>query len=166
MGGGLPEPDGSRTVATANGSMYRTTTGPDEPICWATSGLTKNRTASQRGTARLRRGNQHEQREVLVGKVQARPRRGHHCLLHLPGTRQQTLDLVAGDRPVATAVRCARPYVSRTCVACRGFPVRTPGDRRSRLRCRLSRYWLRLLASETALQWTGLKARPRPPAAD
>jgi hypothetical protein len=108
----------------------------------------------------------HEQREVLVGKVQARRRRAHRCLLDLPGTRQQTLDLVAGDRPVATAVRYARPFVSRTCVACRGFPVRTPGDRRSGLRCQLSRYWLRLLASETALHCTGSKAGPGPPAAD
>jgi hypothetical protein len=38
--------------------------------------------------------------------------------------------------------------------------VRTPGDRRSRLHCRLSRYWLRLLASEPALHWTRSKAAP------
>lgn len=43
------------------------------------------------------------------------------ALLDLPGTRQPTLELVAGDPPVATAVRCARPFVSRTCVALPGL---------------------------------------------
>jgi hypothetical protein len=55
-------------------------------------------------------GNQHEQREVLVCEVQADLAEVITALLDLPGTRQQTLELVAGDRPVATAVRCATPF--------------------------------------------------------
>jgi hypothetical protein len=45
-------PTGS--AQAANGSMYRMTTGPEDICCWATSRPAKNRTASQRGTARLR----------------------------------------------------------------------------------------------------------------
>jgi hypothetical protein len=44
----------SSTMAAANGSMYTTTIGPYEPIPSAASRPTKNRAASQRGTARLR----------------------------------------------------------------------------------------------------------------
>lgn len=44
----------SRTIAAANGSTYKMTTGPADIDCWATSRPAKNSTASQRGTLRLR----------------------------------------------------------------------------------------------------------------